>query len=114
MTAPANHFSATVARPAGALAGNSGAIPRARPEVASELLDATRRARELDRLLTREGDVLALLAEGRSDAAIAKSLVIGEGAVHVANIFLKLGLEASEDDNRRVLAGLRYLGTKPI
>ncbi|MGH9126090.1 MAG: response regulator [Acidimicrobiales bacterium] len=82
------------------------------PEVVRQLLDATRRARELDRLLTpREGDVLALLAEGRSNAAIAKSLVIGEGAVekHVANIFLKLGLEVSEDDNRRVLAVLHYL-----
>ncbi len=51
------------------------------------------------------------MAEGRSNAAIADALVIGEGAIekHVANIFAKLGLPVSESDNRRVLAVLRYL-----
>jgi DNA-binding NarL/FixJ family response regulator len=55
--------------------------------------------------------VLGLMAEGRSNAAIAAALIIGEGAVekHVANIFAKLGLPISESDNRRVLAVLRYL-----
>ncbi|GIH16434.1 hypothetical protein Raf01_46060 [Rugosimonospora africana] len=55
--------------------------------------------------------MLALMAEGRSNAAIAASLVVGEGAVekHVANIFAKLNLPASQNDNRRVLAVLRYL-----
>ncbi len=66
----------------------------------------------LDASLTpREGEVLSLMAEGRSNAGIADRLVIGEGAVekHVANIFAKLGLPVSENDNRRVLAVLRYL-----
>ena len=62
-------------------------------------------------LSPRENEVLALMAEGRSNAAIADVLVVGRGAVekHVANIFLKLGLEMAESDNRRVLAVLRYL-----
>lgn len=62
-------------------------------------------------LSPRESEVLALMAEGRSNAAIADLLVVGRGAVekHVANIFLKLGLEMAEGDNRRVLAVLRYL-----
>jgi DNA-binding NarL/FixJ family response regulator len=65
----------------------------------------------LDTSLTRrENEVLALMAEGRSNVATAV-LVVSEGAVekHVANIFLKLGLPVSETDNRRVLAVLRYL-----
>ncbi len=55
--------------------------------------------------------MLALMAEGRSNAAIANALVVGEGAVekHVANIFAKLDLPISESNNRRVLAVLRYL-----
>jgi len=57
--------------------------------------------------------VLGLIAEGRSNAAIAQRLVITEGAVakHAASTFLRLGLQPSEDDNRRVLAVLAYLGT---
>jgi DNA-binding NarL/FixJ family response regulator len=63
-------------------------------------------------LSPREREVLALMAEGRSNAAIAQRLVITERAVakHTASIFLKLGLQPSDDDNRRVLAVLAYLG----
>jgi DNA-binding NarL/FixJ family response regulator len=57
--------------------------------------------------------VLALMAEGRSNAGVAAALVLTPGTVekHVAGIFGKLGLPASETDNRRVLAVLRYLGS---
>lgn len=82
------------------------------PEVVSQLFGASRRGAALDASLTpREGEVLSLMAEGRSNAGIAFRLVITEGAVekHVANIFAKLGLPVSESDNRRVLAVLRYL-----
>jgi DNA-binding NarL/FixJ family response regulator len=81
------------------------------PEVVTHLLAGSRR-RTLDATLTpRESEVLALMAEGHSNAAIAARLVIGEGAVekHVANIFARLDLPASADSNRRVLAVLRYL-----
>ena len=63
-------------------------------------------------LSRRERDVLALMAEGRSNAAIAQRLVITERAIakHTASIFLKLDLQPSDDDNRRVLAVLTYLG----
>ena len=63
-------------------------------------------------LTPRERDVLALMAEGRSNAAIAQRLVITERAVakHTASIFLKLDLQPSDDDNHRVLAVLAYLG----
>jgi DNA-binding NarL/FixJ family response regulator len=84
------------------------------PEVVSQLVAVSRRGQALDTALTaRENEVLALMAEGRSNAAIAARLVVGEGAVekHVANIFAKLNLAASSDDNRRVLAVLRYLQT---
>jgi DNA-binding NarL/FixJ family response regulator len=62
-------------------------------------------------LTPREREVLALMAEGRSNAGIATSLIISSGSVekHVASIFGKLGLPPSEGDNRRVLAVLRYL-----
>jgi DNA-binding NarL/FixJ family response regulator len=81
-------------------------------EVVSQLLTASRRAGDLDPLTPREHDVLALMAEGRSNAGIAAALVLTQGTVekHVASIFAKLGLPASESDNRRVLAVLRYLG----
>jgi DNA-binding NarL/FixJ family response regulator len=81
------------------------------PEVVTHLLAGSRR-RTLDAALTpRESEVLALMAEGHSNAAIAARLVVGEGAVekHVANIFARLDLPASADSNRRVLAVLRYL-----
>ena len=59
----------------------------------------------------REREVLSLMAEGRTNSAIAAALVVSEGAVekHVANIFAKLDLPASSTDHRRVLAVLRYL-----
>lgn len=82
------------------------------PEVITQLLSASNRSHALNTTLThRECQVLALMAEGRSNAAIASHLVVSEGAVekHVANIFAKLGLPASDSDNRRVLAVLRYL-----
>jgi DNA-binding NarL/FixJ family response regulator len=82
------------------------------PEVVSQLLGARGAAFGLASLTAREREVLTLMAEGRSNAAIAAALVVSAGAVekHVASIFGKLGLEPSETDNRRVLAVLRYLG----
>jgi DNA-binding NarL/FixJ family response regulator len=81
------------------------------PEVVTQLLGASRRIDSLAALSPREREVLSLMAEGRSNAAIAATLVISEGAVekHVANIFAKLDLPASASDHRRVLAVLRYL-----
>jgi DNA-binding NarL/FixJ family response regulator len=81
------------------------------PEVVTQLLAAARRTNDLDALTPREHDVLALMAEGRTNGAIAGTLVISERAVekHVANIFAKLGLAPSDTDHRRVLAVLRYL-----
>ena len=80
------------------------------PEVVAQLL--TRKADPLSSLTPRERDVLGLMAEGRSNAAIAKSLVVGPGAVekHVNSIFMKLGLAPTDVDHRRVLAVLTYLG----
>ncbi|RKT85966.1 DNA-binding response regulator, NarL/FixJ family, contains REC and HTH domains [Saccharopolyspora antimicrobica] len=79
------------------------------PEVIAKLV--ARRTTPLQRLTERENDVLALMAEGRSNAAIAQQLVVSEGAVskHIASIFGKLDLTTSEDTNRRVLAVLEYL-----
>jgi DNA-binding NarL/FixJ family response regulator len=81
------------------------------PEVVTQLLGASRRAGSISMLSPREKEVLSLMAEGRSNAAIATELVISEGAVekHVANIFTKLDLPVSQSDHRRVLAVLRYL-----
>jgi DNA-binding NarL/FixJ family response regulator len=80
------------------------------PEVVSQLLARGRR-RPLDALTPREQDVLKLMAEGRSNGAIAVQLVVTEGAVekHVSSIFTKLGLAPAEGDHRRVLAVLSYL-----
>lgn len=81
------------------------------PEVVTQLMGASRRTDTLARLSGRERDVLALMAEGRTNVAIASALVVSEGAVekHIANIFTKLDLPASPVDHRRVLAVLRYL-----
>jgi DNA-binding NarL/FixJ family response regulator len=80
------------------------------PEVVSQLL--VRRTDPLDRLTRREREVLALMAEGRSNAGIAGTLVVSESAVakHVNSIFTKLGLGPADTDHRRVLAVLRFLG----
>jgi DNA-binding NarL/FixJ family response regulator len=81
------------------------------PEVVSQLLAARGAVSGLEALTAREREVLALMAEGRSNAGIAGALVVSDGAVekHVASIFAKLGLEPSDTDNRRVLAILKYL-----
>jgi len=81
------------------------------PEVIAKLLTGNARDEPLAELTPREREVLGLMAEGRSNAAIAERLVITERAVskHTANIFLKLDLQPSDDDNRRVRAVLAYL-----
>jgi len=81
------------------------------PEVVSQLLSRARRNDPLERLTPREREVLALMAEGRSNAAIAAALVVTERAVekHVTSIFTKLDLTPASEDHRRVLAVLRYL-----
>ncbi len=80
------------------------------PEVVTQLMG--RRRDPLAALTPREREVLALMAEGRTNAAIARALVIGTGAVekHVTSIFGKLALEDTGEDHRRVLAVLAYLG----
>ena len=82
------------------------------PEVIARLLARNTGNVNIGALSPREREVLALMAEGRSNAAIAQRLVITERAVakHTASIFLKLDLQPSDDDNRRVLAVLAYLG----
>ncbi len=81
------------------------------PEVVSTLLGRRRRDDPLAEVTAREREVLALMAEGRSNAAIAETLVITERAVekHVTSIFGKLGLSPAAEDHRRVLAVLAYL-----
>ena len=82
------------------------------PEVVSKLMTRRSGVEPVARLTPREREVLALMAEGRSNAAIAQRLVITQRAVakHTASIFAKLNLQPSDDDNRRVLAVLAYLG----
>jgi DNA-binding NarL/FixJ family response regulator len=82
-------------------------------EVVTKLLGRRSRDEPVSRLSVREREVLALMAEGRSNVAIAQRLFISEKAVskHTTSIFTKLGLAASEDDNRRVLAVLAYLNS---
>jgi DNA-binding NarL/FixJ family response regulator len=81
------------------------------PEVVSQMLGASRRSDSLAALTAREREVLALIAEGRSNTAIAEALVITGGVVekHIASIFAKLGLAPSDNDNRRVIAAIKYL-----
>ncbi|WP_405780941.1 response regulator [Streptomyces sp. NBC_00859] len=81
------------------------------PQVVAQLLLRRRGADPLDRLTPREREVLALMAEGRSNAGIAEQLVVSESAVakHINNIFAKLDLGQADGDHRRVLAVLRFL-----
>jgi DNA-binding NarL/FixJ family response regulator len=81
------------------------------PEVVAQLLVARRRSDPLAALTPREREVLGLMAEGRSNAAIAERLVVSGGAVekHVSNIFAKINLPDLGSDNRRVLAVLAWL-----
>src|SRR5262249_43748528 len=84
-------------------------------EVVAALLGSRKPDDPLERLTPREREVLGLMAEGRSNAAIAEELVLTVGAVekHIANIFMKLGLAQSETDHRRVLAVLAYVQPPP-
>ena len=81
------------------------------PEVVAQLLGRRRKADPVGALTPREREVLALMAEGRSNAAIAHDLVVGDGAVekHIRNVFMKLDLPPSDEDHRRVLAVLAWL-----
>jgi DNA-binding NarL/FixJ family response regulator len=81
------------------------------PALVQELVAARRVNDPLEDLSPREGDVLALMAEGRSNAAIARGLSVTDGTVekHVHSIFVKLELAETEDDHRRVLAVVAYL-----
>ena len=83
------------------------------PEVVTKLLGRRSRDEPISRLSGREREVLELMAEGRSNTAIAQRLYITEKAVskHTTSIFTKLGLAADQDDNRRVLAVLAYLNS---
>lgn len=81
------------------------------PEVVAQILARSRRQDPLAELTPREREVLGLMAEGRSNSAIAQVLVVSDGAVekHVSNIFMKLDLPPASNDHRRVLAVLRWL-----
>jgi DNA-binding NarL/FixJ family response regulator len=81
------------------------------PEVVAQILARSRRRDPLAALSPREREVLGLMAEGRSNSAIAAQMVVSDGAVekHVGNIFMKLDLPPTEGDHRRVLAVLRWL-----
>ena len=94
---------------ADAVARVAGGATVVDPDVVRQLL--ARQRDPLLRLTAREREVLALMAEGRSNAAIARSLVVTEAAVgkHIGSIFTKLDLPPAEDDHRRVLAVLAFL-----
>ncbi|WP_433220278.1 response regulator transcription factor [Microtetraspora malaysiensis] len=84
------------------------------PEVIAKLLARNARNEPIGRLTPREREVMELMAEGRSNAAIGQRLFLSDSAVgkHTANIFAKLELAPSDDDNRRVLAVLAFLNGK--
>ncbi|WP_069621885.1 LuxR C-terminal-related transcriptional regulator [Streptomyces niveus] len=81
------------------------------PQVIQQLLSRRTQDKPIGQLTPREREVMELMAQGRSNAAIAAQLVVTERAVskHTSNIFGKLGLPVSDDDNRRVLAVIAYL-----
>jgi DNA-binding NarL/FixJ family response regulator len=81
------------------------------PEVVSRLIGARSKEAPLESLTSRERDVLALMAEGRTNVGIARRLWVSERTVetHVANIMMKLGLDNTDEDHRRVLAVLKFL-----
>ncbi len=81
------------------------------PEVVAQLIVRTRRREPIDALTPREREVLASMAQGRSNAAIATALTVSEGAVekHISSIFAKLDLAPSDSEHRRVLAVLAFL-----
>ncbi len=81
------------------------------PDVVSQLLVRSRRREPLDALTPREREVLGLMAQGRSNAAIAAALTVSDGAVekHISSIFTKLDLAPSDSEHRRVLAVLMFL-----
>ena len=83
------------------------------PEVVAKLLARPSNQKPVTRLTDREREVLALMAEGRSNSAIAQRMFVSEKAVskHCTSIFVKLDLTPSDDDNRRVLAVLAYLNS---
>jgi DNA-binding NarL/FixJ family response regulator len=85
------------------------------PEVVARMLGRRQRDRPLDRLSPREGDVLAAMAEGKSNRGIAEALVVSQAAVekHVTSIFQKLELDPAQSEHRRVLAVLAYLRDPP-
>ena len=93
------------------VAGGGSALD---PEVVALLLGRRRREDPLETLTPREQEVLGLMAEGRSNAAIAEAMVVTERAVekHVTSIFTKLGLAPAPEDHRRVLAVLTYLRSR--
>ncbi|WP_037363892.1 response regulator transcription factor [Amycolatopsis orientalis] len=84
------------------------------PDVVAQMLSRSRDP--LEALTARETEVLAQMAQGLSNTAIAKALVVTQGAVenHISNIFAKLGLEASRDENRRIRAVLTYLDSTAV
>lgn len=93
------------------VAGGGSAID---PDVVAQMLSRNRDP--LGGLTARETEVLGLMAQGLSNAALAKKLVVTQGAVenHIGNIFAKLGLEASRDQNRRIRAVLTYLDSTAV
>jgi DNA-binding NarL/FixJ family response regulator len=84
------------------------------PEVVAQIVIRSQRSRDLDALSGREREALQLMAEGRSNSAIAGRMHVTEGAVEkfISSIFGKLGLPSAESGNRRVLAVLKYLGAR--
>ena len=82
-------------------------------EVVAQLMVRNRADHPLSALTPREREVLAAMAEGRTNLGISRLLTLTEGATekHISNIFGKLGLPDSQDDHRRVLAVLTYLGS---